>query len=273
MSGSDGYGDEMGIEDHGLSIEEADQLLAGHTPAGRDDLGALATSLGSLSAAFHHEVDPVELRKWAGQAAANAGLTPSDKGDLAATPASNANRPAPQASGLPKRRIPVLSSIAAFVATTAGKTMVAGALVAASTGGLAATGNLPGQSDDAVVTVVDSSATDANDDVVADDSDDSLDDLSDDVADTDEDADDDADETACEVEVEDDADHDDDSDDDADTDTDTDGCETEDSDEATEVEDAEVDEPAEVQEADEAPEADEVDSPDSEDEADSPDED
>ena len=52
----------------------------------------------------------------------------------------------------------MLSSIATFVTTTGGKTVVAGALVAATTtGGLAATGNLPGQSDspDPVVTVVD----------------------------------------------------------------------------------------------------------------------
>ena len=148
----------MGIKDHGLSIEEADHLLAGHVPVGRGDLAELATDLASLSAAFRHDVDTVDIRLWAAQAAALAPLIPSDKGDLAATSASNVHRPAPQVSGLPKRRISVLSTIAAFIVTTLGKTVAAGALVAASaTGGLAATGQLPGQSSepDPVITVSD----------------------------------------------------------------------------------------------------------------------
>ncbi len=158
MNGFHGNEDEMGIKDHRLSIEEADHLLAGHVPVGRGDLAVLATDLASLSAAFRHDVDTVDIRLWAAQAAAHARLIPSDKGDLAATSASNVHRPAPQVSVLPKRRIPVLSSIAAFIATTLGKTVVAGALVAATTtGGLAATGNLPGQSSapDPEITVID----------------------------------------------------------------------------------------------------------------------
>jgi len=158
MNGFHGNEDEMGIMDHGLSIEEADDLLAGHVPVGRGDLAVLATDLASLSAAFCHDVDTVDIRLWSAQAAAHARLIPSDKGDLAATSASNVHRPAPQVSVLPKRRIPVLSSIAAFIATTVGKTVVAGALVATTaTGGLAAAGNLPGQSSgpDPVVTVID----------------------------------------------------------------------------------------------------------------------
>ena len=69
MSCSPGNEDEMGIKDHGLSIEEADDLLAGDIPAGRDDLGALATDLASLSVTYRHEVDAVDLGRWAAQAA------------------------------------------------------------------------------------------------------------------------------------------------------------------------------------------------------------
>jgi hypothetical protein len=148
MTSFHGDEDEMGTTDHGLSIDEVDRLLDGHLPAGRDDLAGWAADLASLSAAYDRDVDPVDVRQWATQAAALAGLTPSDNGDLAATSGSNAYRPATQAAGLPKRRISVLNSIAAFIATTIGKVTVAGALVAATTtGGLAATGNLPGQSD------------------------------------------------------------------------------------------------------------------------------
>jgi hypothetical protein len=148
MTSFHGDEDEMGTTDHGLSIDEVDRLLDGHLPAGRDDLAGWAADLASLSAAYDRDVDAVDVRRWATQAAALAGLTPTDNGDLAATSGSNAYRPASQVAGLPKRRIPVLKSIAAFLATTFGKTMVAGALVAATaTGGLAATGNLPGQSE------------------------------------------------------------------------------------------------------------------------------
>lgn len=151
----------MGTSDHELSIDEADRLLDGHVPAGRDDLAAWASDLTSLSAAYTRDVDPVDVRRWAAQAAAYARLAPTDNGDLAATPASNANRPAQQAAGLPKRRIPVLDSIAAFLATTLGKTVAAGALVAATTtGGLAATGNLPGQADPATPATVEDDSPD-----------------------------------------------------------------------------------------------------------------
>jgi hypothetical protein len=148
MTSFHGDEDEMGTTDHGLSIDEVDRLLDGRLPAGRDDLAGWAADLASLSAAFDRGVDPVDVRRWATEAAALAGLTPTDNGDLAATSGSNAYRPASQVAGLPKRRISVLNSIAAFLATTLGKVAAAGALVAATTtGGLAATGNLPGQSE------------------------------------------------------------------------------------------------------------------------------
>lgn len=161
MTSCHGDEGEMGTSDHELSIEEVDRLLDGHVPAGRNDLAAWASELASLSAAYTREVDPVDIRRWAAQATAHARLAPTDNGELAATSASNANRPAPQAAGLPKRRIPVFNSIAAFLATTLGKTVAAGALVAATTtGGLAATGNLPGQPDPATPATVEDDSTD-----------------------------------------------------------------------------------------------------------------
>lgn len=179
------HGDEgeMGTKDHALSIDEADRLLSGHTPGGRDDLGVLAADLASLSATYHRAVDPTVVRGWAAQAAAHARLSPTDNGDLAATPASNAIRPAPQVSGLPKRRIPVLDSIATFLATTLGKTVAAGALVAATTtGGLAATGNLPGQPEGPSETILNVSDDHPNDADV-DDTDDSTVDETDEACD------------------------------------------------------------------------------------------
>ena len=282
MSLFHGDEDEMGSKDHALSIDEADRLLSGHTPSGRHDLDALAADLASLSATYHRAVDPTVLRGWATQAAAHAHLTPTDKGDLAATPASNAIRPASQASGLPKRRIPVLDSIAAFLATTLGKAVAAGALVAATTtGGLAATGNLPGQTDGSPETVLsvsdghadDSEVDEVDDDAVDDDADDSCDGLEGEAHDAceagttpaadpagdplacDDDADDDADEVEG---VDDDADADDDSEDACDDDEqesddiESDDVESDDHESDDEVDEVEVDD---VEESD----ADEVD--------------
>ena len=111
----------MGTSDHGISAAEADQLLSGRVPAGRDDLAPIGADLASLSAAYVQEVDPAVVRQWAAMAAGHTHLAPSDNGDLAATPASDAYRPALQASGPPKRRTPVLKSILAYLSTTAGK--------------------------------------------------------------------------------------------------------------------------------------------------------
>ena len=103
-----GNEDEMANQDDGLSADEVDHLLDGRLPSGRDDLVGLAADLASLAVAYNRPVDPSDIRRWAEQAATQIRLIPTDKGDLAATPASNAHRPAPQVSGLPKRRIPLL---------------------------------------------------------------------------------------------------------------------------------------------------------------------
>jgi hypothetical protein len=239
----DGDGGEMG-KDHGIDADQADQLLSGRVPAGRDDLAPLASDLASLSAAYVREVDPIDARLWAARAVAQARLTPSDKGDLAATPASNADRPARQASGLPKRRTAVLESILAFLTTTAGKVVAAGALVAATTtGGLAATGNLPGQDDgpervitqsvpvdDDTVDVADADTTELEDQAELDDQGEDCD--APDVAEADDDADeveadDDHEVEAPEVESEDEHDATDDHADEPDDSSDDSGSESE----------------------------------------------
>lgn len=164
MTSWGGDEEEMGNQD--LSVDEAEQLLEGRAPAGRSDLAALAGDLATLASAGG-VVDPDEVRRWASLAASTTPLTPTDNGDPVATPASNANRPALQASGLPKRRIPVFTPFLAFFATTAGKVVAAGALAAATTtGGLAATGNLPDLSGDdpSVVALGDDDECEALDD-------------------------------------------------------------------------------------------------------------
>jgi hypothetical protein len=161
MSSPFGDGDEMREQGKWLTEKEAERLLDGIVPADRPDLVPVADRLGSLAQAFEASGRSLDVRALAAIAASETRLIPSEKGDPAATPASKANRPALQVSGLPKRRNPVLNAIIAFVATTAGKVTVVAALTsAAATGGLAATDNLPvlqDGNDPPAVTVVDES--------------------------------------------------------------------------------------------------------------------
>jgi hypothetical protein len=161
MSSPFGDGDEMREQGKWLTEKEAERLLDGIVPADRPDLVPVADRLGSLAQAFEASGRSLDVRALAAIAASETRLIPSEKGDPAATPASKANRPARQVSGLPKRRNPVLNAIIAFVATTAGKVTVVAALTsAAATGGLAATDNLPilqDGNDPPAVTVVDES--------------------------------------------------------------------------------------------------------------------
>jgi hypothetical protein len=285
MSSPFGDGDEMREQGKWLTEKEAERLLDGIVPADRPDLVPVADRLGSLAQAFEASGRSLDVRALAAIAASETRLIPSEKGDPAATPASKANRPARQVSGLPKRRNPVLNAIIAFVATTAGKVTVVAALTsAAATGGLAATDNLPvlqDGNDPPAVTVVDES--DALDE--------ELDELEDEASD-DVDAVDDADEVdevdevepceglegaaheTCEDQLD---DHESDDVDEADEvdDHDDESDEVDDHDAEDESDDAdEVDEVDEVDEADDhdaedsADEADEVDHADEVDEAD-----
>ena len=180
MSSPFGDGDEMREQGKWLTEKEAERLLDGVVPADRPDLDPIADRLGSLAQAFEASGRSLDLRALAAVAASETRLVPSEKGDPVATPASKADRPARQVSGLPKRRNPVLNALTAFIATTAGKVTVAAALTsAAATGGLAVTDNLPvlqDGNDPPVVTVVDEPAThdsqpDQPDDAVTDDAD------------------------------------------------------------------------------------------------------
>jgi hypothetical protein len=144
MSSTFGNGGEMREHERWLTAQEAERLLDGVVPAERPDLVPVAERLTALAQTFEASSPPLDVRALAAAAASETRLFLSEKGDPAATSASKANRPARQVSGLPKRRIPVLSAIATFLATTAGKVTVAAALTsAAATGGLAATDNLP----------------------------------------------------------------------------------------------------------------------------------
>jgi hypothetical protein len=282
MSSPFGDGDEMREQGKWLTEKEAERLLDGIVPADRPDLVPVADRLGSLAQAFEASGRSLDVRALGAIAASETRLIPSEKGDPAATPASKANRPARQVSGLPKRRNPVLNAIIAFVATTAGKVTVVAALTsAAATGGLAATDNLPvlqDGNDPPAVTVVDES--DALDE--------ELDELEDEASD-DVDAVDEVDEVdevepceglegaaheTCEDQVD---DHESDDVDEADEvdDHDDESDEVDDHDAEDESDDAdEVDEVDEVDEADDhdaedsADEADEVDHADEVDEAD-----
>jgi hypothetical protein len=282
MSSPFGDGDEMREQGKWLTEKEAERLLDGIVPADRPDLVPVADRLGSLAQAFEASGRSLDVRALAAIAASETRLIPSEKGDPAATPASKANRPARQVSGLPKRRNPVLNAIIAFVATTAGKVTVVAALTsAAATGGLAATDNLPvlqDGNDPPAVTVVDES--DALDE--------ELDELEDEASD-DVDAVDEVDEVdevepceglegaaheTCEDQLD---DHESDDVDEADEvdDHDDESDEVDDHDAEDESDDAdEVDEVDEVDEADDhdaedsADEADEVDHADEVDEAD-----
>ena len=274
MSDSFGNWDEMREREEWLTANEAEQLFDGAVPVGRADLVPIADSLASLAQAYERSHHSIDVRVLAAAAATETRLVLSDKGDPAATSASNANRPAPQVSGLPKRRLPVLSAIAAFVATTAGKVTLAAALTgAAATGGLAASDNLPllhGGSGPSVVTVVD-------DEEIADEVDEcgGLEDEAEeaceaaaDAAEEAAEADDDADEgdecggledeaeEACEAAA-DEADEAAEADDDADDADEAD--ETDDADDADEADDADdADDAAEADDADDADEADDA---------------
>ncbi len=136
MASEDVYPNEM--KRHGLDDSTIDQLLAGSTPPGQESIGLVA---------FVEEVRRTYLSHppQVGPALASLlveGLVPTDKGDLSVRTASNATGPAPQAAGLPKRR--VRKMIGAVLTTLAGKIALAGAATAATVGSLGAAGALPG---------------------------------------------------------------------------------------------------------------------------------
>lgn len=124
----------------GWSDEDLDRLLAGKAPDGDPAGGDLADFIRQVKKASMVAPDRAVADRHLAMIVDAARLV-SDKGDPAVRPASKADGPAGQASGLPKwRRRTVLSTL--FASLSAKVTAVAFAATAA-TGGLAATGALP----------------------------------------------------------------------------------------------------------------------------------
>ena len=137
-----------------LSHQDVDRLLAGKAPSGADRLDEdLAAFTRDVRAAFVRPPSlDVERRHLA--AAVEASRLTTDKGEPAVRPASKAQGPESQASGLPKwRRRSVLSSLFASLAAK-----IAGVAVAAvaATGGLAAAGALPAPAQQAIASAASS---------------------------------------------------------------------------------------------------------------------
>lgn len=133
-----------------IDPKDLDRLFAGGRPSPElDDLSGLVQKVQSR---YVSEIEPDLKASHLAELMQVVNLT--DKGDLAARPASKVNGPARQASGPPKRRRRfVLESIFATVST---KLALGGAAIAmAATGGLAATGNLPDRAQTAISQVVD----------------------------------------------------------------------------------------------------------------------
>jgi hypothetical protein len=133
-----------------IDPKELDRLFAGSRPSpGLDDISGLVEKVQSK---YLTEIDP-DL-KASHLAAVMQVVNLTDKGDLAARPASKVNGPARQASGPPKRRRRFV--LESMFATVSVKFALGGAAVAmAATGGLAASGNLPDRAQTAISHVVD----------------------------------------------------------------------------------------------------------------------
>lgn len=124
-----------------LSEQELDRLFSGKAPAensGLDDISALARKVQS---AFTGGIDPAVESTHLAALMQRVNLT--EKGDLAAMPASKVTGPGLQASGLPKlRRRFMLESL---FATLAAKIAAGGLAVVMAAVPVAATGNFPDQ--------------------------------------------------------------------------------------------------------------------------------
>ena len=135
-----------------ISEQDLDRLFSGKAPAedsGLDDLARLVQAGQSL---FLTGVEPdVEATHLAGLMQM---VNLTDKGNLAARPASKVTGPHAQASGLPKRRRRFM--LESIFATLSMKLAAGGIAVAmAATGGLAGTGNLPDKAQTAVSQALD----------------------------------------------------------------------------------------------------------------------
>jgi hypothetical protein len=135
-----------------ISPNDLDRLFAGRGASPGGELDDISGLVHKVQSRYLSEIDP-DLET-SHLAALMQVVNLTDKGDLAARPASKVDGPARQASGLPKgRRRFVLES---FLATVSAKLALGGVAVAmAATGGLAASGNLPDRAQTAISQAVD----------------------------------------------------------------------------------------------------------------------
>jgi hypothetical protein len=124
-----------------ISEQELDRLFSGKAPAENSGLKDIARLVQKVQATYLTNIEPdVEATHLAGLIEM---VILTDKGDLAARPASKVTGPHAQASGLPKpRRRFMLESL---FATLAGKIAAGGIAIAMAATGAAATGHLPDQ--------------------------------------------------------------------------------------------------------------------------------
>ena len=123
-----------------ISEHELDRLFSGKAPAENTGLNDIARLVQKVQTTYLTKIEPdVEATHLAGLIEM---VNLTDKGDLAARPASKVTGPHAQASGLPKRRRRFM--LESLFATLAAKLAVGGiAFAMAATG--AATGHLPDQ--------------------------------------------------------------------------------------------------------------------------------
>jgi hypothetical protein len=123
-----------------IGDQELERLLAGNGPSGGQERDDLAYFIMQAKKASSIPPSPVTVERHISAIVRTAQLS-ADKGEPGASPASKAFGPESQVSGLPKRRRNlVLNSV--FTSLVA-KVLAVGMVLAAATGALAATGNLP----------------------------------------------------------------------------------------------------------------------------------
>jgi len=124
-----------------ISEHELDRLFSGKAPAENTGLNDIARLVQKVQTTYLTNIEPdVEATHLAGLIEM---VNLTDKGDLAARPASKVTGPHAQASGLPKRRRRFM--LESLFATLAAKLAVGGIAIAMAATGAAATGNLPDQ--------------------------------------------------------------------------------------------------------------------------------
>ena len=125
-----------------ISEQELDQLFSGKAPAVSSGLNDVCLLVRNIQSSYLSDIEPdIETTHLA---ALMQVVNLTEKGDLAVRPASKVSGPDRQASGLPKRRRRFM--LESIFATLSAKIAAGGIAIAlASTGGLAATGNLPDQ--------------------------------------------------------------------------------------------------------------------------------